>query len=443
MDADRVRADVERLLRVARERTHALLEPLGERDVHDQFFTFLSPVVWDLGHVGNFEELWLLRQLDGRPAHDPGLDDLYNAFENPRWVRGELPILTRDEALPYLADVRAEALELLRSLPVDDHDAPLTLDGAVHRMLAQHESQHQETVLQALDLRADLVPYAPATPRPAPVTRVVDDTERVEVPAGPFELGTDSRHATYDNERPAHVVDVPRFWIDRFPVTNRRWAAFVADGGYARPEHFSERGRAWLAEEGHVAPQGWHRASDGEWHVRRFGHDLVLDPREPVQHVSFFEAEAFARWAGARLPTEVEWEKAARWDPATGASRRFPWGDGGVTPARANVGLQHFGPRPVGAHPTGASALGVEQMAGDVYEWTTSPFEGYPGFVAFPYPEYSEVFFGGEDYRVLRGSSWAIAAPIARATYRNWDHPYRRQVFAGLRLAHDTAEGSS
>ncbi len=431
-------AEVRRAVRAAlddgRRRTRALVDRLSHEDVHQQFHEFLSPVVWDVGHIGNFEELWLLRRVDDRPAHDPKLDQLYNAFENPRWSRGELPLLTADEAWPYLEQVRREALALLDRVDVDPDADPLLADGYVHRMIAQHESQHQETILQSLDLREAGTAWD-LTPAPDGQAPSVDDTERITVEGGPFVLGTDRMRWTYDNERPAHTVEVATFTMDRFPVTNRRWAAFVEAGGYDAREHWSERGWQWRADFGAEAPQGWTRV-DGDWRVRRFGRLVALDPAEPVQHVSFFEAEAFASWAGGRLPTELEWEKAASWDPATAAKRRYPWGDEPPTAERANVGLRHFGPLPVGSLPAGRSAYGFDQLAGDVYEWTTSPFEGWPGFTAFPYPEYSEVFFGG-DYRVLRGSSWAIGAPMARATYRNWDHPYRQQLFAGLRLCWD------
>jgi iron(II)-dependent oxidoreductase len=157
-----------------------------------------------------------------------------------------------------------------------------------------------------------------------------------------------------------------------------------------------------------------------------------------VQHVSFFEAEAFARWSGGRLPTEAEWEKAAAWDPAARRARTYPWGEAPPGPEHANLDQTAFGPAPVGSFPAGASAYGAEQLLGDVYEWTTSPFTGYPGYSTFPYPEYSEVFFD-QGYRVLRGASWATAAWVARATFRNWDYPRRRQIFAGLRLAWDLA----
>ncbi|HEV8653864.1 MAG TPA: SUMF1/EgtB/PvdO family nonheme iron enzyme [Actinomycetes bacterium] len=249
-------------------------------------------------------------------------------------------------------------------------------------------------------------------------------------------MGTDDRTAAYDNERPAHRVDVPTFAIDRFPATARRFAVFVAAGGYDRPEYWTEAGWVWRQETGHATPQGWLPDGSGGWLVRRFDHVLPLDPREPVQHICHHEAEAFARWAGGRLPTEAEWEKAATWDPEAARSRTYPWGETSPGPAHANLDHGAWGPAPVGSYPAGASAYGVEQLLGDVYEWTSSPFTGCPGYTTFPYPEYSEVFFGG-DYRVLRGASWATSRWVARATFRNWDHPQRRQLFSGVRLAWD------
>lgn len=428
-----IRADLDD----GRRRTLGLLAPLDDEQVHRQHDRIMSPLVWDLGHVGNFEELWLLRAVGGRRPIDPALDRVYNPFDNPRWIRGDLPLLDRGEATAYIADVRADGLRILRDEVEFAPDAPELLHhGYVYSMVVQHEAQHQETMLQTLDLRSRADPYPPAARRNRRRPRPVDDEERVLVPAGPFTLGTDDRTAAYDNERPAHTVDVPAFAIDRFPVTNRRYAAFIADGGYDRPELWSEQGLDWLRELGERRPQGWIADGDGVWYVRRFHHVGVLDPREPVQHVCFHEADAFARWAGGRLPTEAEWEKAARWDPRTRRSRTYPWGDAPPTPAHVNLDQRGWGPAPVGSYPRGASGLGVEQLLGDVHEWTSSRFRPYPGYRTFPYPEYSEVFFDG-DYRVLRGSSWATSSCVARATFRNWDHPVRRQIFAGIRVAYD------
>jgi iron(II)-dependent oxidoreductase len=245
-------------------------------------------------------------------------------------------------------------------------------------------------------------------------------------------MGTNSRAWTLDNERPAHLVDVPPFFIDTHPVTNGAFAEFVADGGYERPHWWSADGWRWRQEAMLAAPAFW--AGDGRgWTVHRLGMVEDVDPSQPVQHVCWYEADAYARWRGARLPTEAEWEKAASWSP-DGHKRVWPWGDEPPGPEHANLGQRRWGPAPIGTHPAGASAWGVHEMIGDVWEWTASDFHGYPGFESFPYREYSEVFFGPE-YKVLRGGSWATDPVAMRCTFRNWDYPIRRQIFAGFRCA--------
>jgi iron(II)-dependent oxidoreductase len=156
----------------------------------------------------------------------------------------------------------------------------------------------------------------------------------------------------------------------------------------------------------------------------------------PVVHVCYWEADAYARWAGKRLPSEAEWEKAALWDPGAGVARPWPWGEQPPTSQHANLDQLGFAPAAIAAYPAGRSAYGVEQMVGDVWEWTSSDFLAYPGFVAYPYDDYSKIFFGS-DYKVLRGGSWATRPGVARGTCRNWDYPIRRQIFAGFRLAAD------
>ena len=465
-DTDLLKSRLAAALDAGRRWTHRLLDPLDDDTMHRQFNRIMSPLVWDYGHIGNFEELWLLRGLGDRSQHDPDLDRVYNPFDNPRWVRADLPLLHRPAATAYTAEIRADALRLLEATDLDP-DVPLLADGFVYHMVIQHEAQHQETMLQALDLREHttevdaeevtdrddprLALYLPARARRLAEPRPVDDEAVVVVPGGPALIGAgpasevpahagpaarEAAVAAYDNERPRHTVDVPAFAIEVFPVTARRYAAFIADGGYAQDRWWSDRGREWRQETGHSAPQGWLRAADGSWLVRRFDHVGPLDPRELVEHVSFFEAEAFAAWAGGRLPTEQEWEKAATHDPAADRPRPFPWGDAAPTGRLANIDRALWGPSLVGSYPDGASALGVEHLLGDSYEWTSSGFDPYPGYTTFPYPEYTEVFLGG-DWKVLRGASWATRPSVARATFRNWDHPYRRQIFSGIRVAYD------
>ncbi|MEL7207588.1 MAG: SUMF1/EgtB/PvdO family nonheme iron enzyme, partial [Actinomycetota bacterium] len=264
----------------------------------------------------------------------------------------------------------------------------------------------------------------------------VDDVDagEIEIPAGRHRIGVDRHDApwAFDNELAAHEREVAAFAIDRTPVTNGRFEQFIEADGYRRDELWSEAGRRWRDEAGLVAPQFWGR--DGSTRtVIRFGRTVELDRREPVQHVCWYEAEAFAAWAGKRLPTEFEWEVAASVTP-DGDKRRHPWGDAGAGELPANLGQLEDGPRPVGSNPAGRSPWGCDDMLGDVWEWTASDFAPYPGFAAFPYREYSEVFWG-DGLKVLRGGSWAVDPVAVSTTFRNWDLPIRRQIFAGFRCA--------
>ncbi len=418
-------------LETARRRSLDILDPLDEDSLRRQHSPLMSPLVWDLAHIGNFEELWLLREVAGAAAIDPSLDDMYDAFRHPRPNRPALPLLGPAEARRYVADVRARVVDTLDRFDPGRPDQPLLADGFVYGMVVQHEHQHDETMLATVQLMAD-PGYRPLAPPPPAGSRVDGD---VLVPTGPFTMGTDDEAWAYDNERPAHQVDLPAFRIDAAPVTNGRYVEFVADGGYDEPRWWTDGGWAWRNKAGLRAPEFWRAEGGGRWSRNRFGwrEDLPLD--EPVQHVCWYEADAYARWAGGRLPTEAEWEKAASWSPE-GVKRRWPWGLDEPTAERANLGGHHFGPAPVGAYPAGVSGYGCHQMIGDVWEWTSSDFEPYPGFVTFPYREYSEVFFGS-GHKVLRGGSWATSPLAVRTTFRNWDYPIRRQIFAGFRCARD------
>jgi len=280
----------------------------------------------------------------------------------------------------------------------------------------------------------DLI-YEPAYRHATPREILPPDTPMVIVPRGPFPLGAHGLVEAYDNERPVHWVEVDDFWIDTAPVTNGEFLKFIERGGYERHEWWSREGWEWREEEGALYPGGWRRAVGG-WEDVQFGRVEPLVPTRPVQHVSWYEADAYARSVSKRLPAEVEWEKAAAWDPELRITRRYPWGDAPPDTRRANLDTRTFAPAPVGAYPAGRSFYGCHQMIGDVWEWTASEFGPYPGFEPFPYPEYSAVHFE-KGYRVLRGGSWATSSIVARNTFRNWDLPRRRQIFAGFRCAKD------
>ncbi len=419
----------------ARERTWTLVDPLSDADLTGAVTDYLSPPVWDLGHMANFEERWLVQHFLECGELRDGFNDIYNAFKHARKDRPKLRLLDRDGVRTYMAEVRDRTRQVLAELD-GDCDPRYEEDLFLHWMLVPHEHQHQETLLQTIQMRGH-ERYKPAAVRALPAPKEPLQRGWILVPEGRFRMGTDHVAGVYDNEAPAHDVDVPEFRIARYPVTCGEYLAFVEGGGYEEPEHWSERGRDWLTGTDHHAPLHWHQV-DGTWHRRDVRGSVPVEAvaDEILCHVSFFEAEAYASWLGVRLPTEAEWEKAARWNPDHGVTGRNPWGDPAADTQRANIDHLSWGPSRIGSHPDGASPLGVEHMIGDVWEWTSSGFEAYPGFEAFPYDEYSKVFFGG-DYRVLRGGAWAARAGCSTGTFRNWDHPYRRQIFAGIRLARD------
>jgi iron(II)-dependent oxidoreductase len=419
-----------RELASSRTRSLALLEPLDEHDLTRQVSPLMSPLVWDLAHIGNYEELWLLREVAGVAPLRPEIDRLYDAFEHPRAERPSLPILGPADARRYLSRVRSEVLDVLDRTPLEGR--PLVQDGFVFGMVVQHEHMHDETILATLQLRGGPRTLPPDVPLPA--GRPVPPHDDVLVPDGESVQGAATDPWALDNERPAHRVSLPSFRIDRVPVTNAMYAAFLEAGGYRDPRLWDPRGWEHLQSSGRRAPMTWGPDGAGWWTCTRFGETVPVEPDAPVEHVCWYEADAYARWAGRRLPTEAEWEKACGWDPEAGHLRRFPWGEQDPTPELANLGQRASRPAPVGAYPAGASAYGVEQMVGDVWEWTSSGFDPYPGTRAFPYREYSKVFYGG-DFRVLRGGSWATHATAVRTTFRNWDLPVRRQIFSGFRTA--------
>jgi iron(II)-dependent oxidoreductase len=353
----------------ARARTLALVAHLDDAQLERQFDPLMSPLVWDLAHIAAYEDLWLAHRLAGAPILHPELAARYDAFETPRAVRGEIALLDAQGARAYLRAVRE------RTLAAMDVKGS---DRTVHEMVLRHELQHTETMRQAMRLGGLLAPGDPAL-------EAIDGANGwIDVPAGTFAMGAPEGVFSYDNERARHDVEVGPFRLARRPISNATWLRFSEGGGYQRREWWSDEGWAWK-EDYDIT-----HCPDAET-----GH-----PDAPVCHVSWFEADAFARSCGARLPTEEEWERAATWTQGTH----------GVKDALAGLG--------------------------QVWEWTSSWFDGYPGFVAHPYREYSEVFFGAT-YRVLRGGSWATDPCVCTTTFRNWDLPERRQIFAGVRLATD------
>ncbi|ORT57272.1 ergothioneine biosynthesis protein EgtB [Streptomyces sp. CB03238] len=431
-DPEKLRRRALDALTTARARTALLTSCVDDNELTAQHSPLMSPLVWDLAHISNQEEQWLWRAVAGRAALRPEIDSIYDAFEHPRATRPTLPLLAPAEARAYASDVRDRVLDVLERTPLEG-GRPLVDAAFAFGMVAQHEQQHDETMLITHQLRPG--PAALDAPEPPPGPGTAGLPAEVRVPGGPFTMGTSAEPWALDNERPAHARVVPEFFIDTVPVTNGAYMAFIADGGYRDERWWAPEGWAQIREHGIGAPLFWRREG-GQWLRRRFGVVEPVPEDEPVLHVSWYEADAYARWAGRRLPTEEEWEKAARHDPASGRSLRYPWGDEDPTPEHANLGQRHLRPAAAGSYPAGQSPLGVRQLIGDVWEWTSSDFLPYPGFVAFPYKEYSEVFFG-PGHKVLRGGSFAVDPVACRGTFRNWDLPVRRQIFSGFRTARD------
>jgi iron(II)-dependent oxidoreductase len=410
-------------LEEARARTLGVLAPVPDAAQRVQVSELMSPLCWDLAHIGHFEELWLVRELTNAPPTNAAYDDVYDAFRYPRRDRPSLDILDARGARAFDAAVRERVLDVLDRIELDADDR-LLRDGFVYGMVVQHEHQHDETLLATLQLMDEFAhPDADGAGGASTPPRCDAVPHDVLIPGGRAELGTDDDAWAYDNERPRHVVELPPYRIDTTAVTNAAYAEFVDAGGYDDPAHWSEAGWGWRKEADLVAPQFWTHDGDGGWLRRRFGRTEPLPGDEPVQHVCWYEADAYARWSGARLPTEAEWEMAARGTAVAGANL---W----------RAGAHRFAPGPVGTTADVVSERGVRGMLGGVWEWTSSDFHAYPGFRAFPYREYSEVFFGPE-YKVLRGGSWATHPTTTRTTFRNWDFPIRRQIFAGFRCARD------
>ncbi|HET8863734.1 MAG TPA: SUMF1/EgtB/PvdO family nonheme iron enzyme [Solirubrobacterales bacterium] len=373
----------------ARRRTYELIGSLDDERLNHVYSPILSPLAWDLGHIANFEELWLVQTIGEREPLHGELGRFYDAIENPRRSRGELPILRDAELRSYLADVRERTLEVLDEVDIGPGvEDPLLREGFVYEMLLAHELQHNETMLQLLqmvdgyELPTSLHPPADVSEFLHPYGGKSSDTpplgsrlglETIEIAEGEYEIGALPTGFAYDNERPRHTVELAPFEIDRTPVTNGAYIAYMEETG-AKPPLY------WEGD----AESGWVSAARGS-------HEPV-DSAQPVIHVSWEEADAFARWAGKRLPSEREWEVAHT--------------------RLAGVGY--------------------------AWEWTSSDFLAYPDFEAFPYREYSEVFFGDE-HKVLRGGSWATAREVMRPSFRNWDLPQRRQIFSGFRCVRDVA----
>lgn len=442
-----------RLLKDARRRTLELVADLSDEQMIGPRLSIVNPPLWEIGHVAWTQEFWTLRHLGGGKPLVEGADALYNSTDVAHDTRWELLLPSREQTLSYMETVLSHVADALGARELSPEDIYF------HLLVLFHEDMHGEALAytrQTLGYPApklssmivtDKLPHGGALPGDA------------EIPGGTFMLGAAPGGLfVFDNEKWAHPVDIAPFSIARAPVTNAEFAAFVDDGGYRRRKFWSEDGWRWIESGGAPAldrsfskffnreqkygsdsspdktehPVYWKKEANGRWLQRIFDRYVALEQDLPVIHVNWYEADAYCKWAGRRLPTEAEWEMAAAVEPPPSQfKRKFPWGDETPTPERANLDGRALGLLQVGALPEGDSAFGCRQMIGNVWEWTASDFQAYPGFVVDPYKEYSKPWFG--THKVLRGGCWATRARLIRNTWRNFYTPDRRDVWAGFR----------
>ena len=426
--ADRLSADqlVEALLDARRVELE-LLDGLSDAQMLGTRQHFVEPPIWEMGHVGWFQEYWLLRHLDGVAPLLPRGDDIYDAFHVAYTQRWDHAFPTRRATLDYITEI------LRRSVGRLESREPSAADAYFYTLTALHEDMHAENL--AMIRRTLSYPLPPLSlldpPAAAPPIDPSYRPHDVVVPGGTFMLGASPAEPfVFDNEKWVHPVTVAPLRMATTPVTNAEYAAFVDDAGYRRRELWSRRGWDWRRREGALHPLFWIPAGN-DWLECRFGVESALPPWHPVTHVNWYEAEAWCRWAHRRLPTEAEWEMAATLDPVTGRKRRFPWGDTPPDPGHANLDYRAGGTVDVRALPAGDSPVGCRQMIGNVWEWVDDTFGPYPDFACDPYREYSEPYFGKR--KVLKGGGWTTRSRLIRATWRNFFVRHRRNVLAGFR----------
>lgn len=421
------------MLQDARQRTYELVDGLSAEQLMGPRMGTINPLRWEIGHVAYFYEYFILRGLYGEESilgneRADALYDSINITHNDRW---DLPLLSLDETKAYMQGILDKLSERLPD------DLANETDSFIYQFGVFHEDMHTEAFIWGRQSLAYPTPNFANSIDARKLRSAGAHAGFVDIPGGKFQLGAAADAAfMFDNEKMAHDVDIKPFSIAKSPVTNAEFAEFVAAGGYRNDAYWCEDGLKWKTDNKSQHPGYWINGDDGQWFMRRFDQTLLLPANEPVVHITWYEAEAYCRWAGLRLPTEIEWEVAALGEANDDGSlsynkRRYPWGDRYPTDDQCNLDGRALGCVDVAAHAGGDSAFGCRQILGNVWEWTSDTFQPYPDFSADVYTEYSTTLFGNT--KVLRGGAWSSRSRMLHGTYRNFFEPHYWSIFSGFR----------
>jgi len=411
----------------ARKRTLELVAGLDAQQIIGPKLDIVNPLLWEIGHTAYFHELWTLRHLDAKAPFLENADELYDSISIAHDDRWQLPLLSLEDTMTYMQQVLDAEVERLRNRTVTAQDVYLT------RYALFHEDMHTEAYTYS---RRTLQYPAPVFSDSVLADKRYDagplDGD-VEIQGGRYFLGAkEDTEFCFDNEKWQHPVNIEAFAIARAATSYQQFAAFVDDDGYQNRQYWDRQGWDWLQQNKLQLPNGWKKDEKGNWLLREFDQWQPMRPHAAVIHISWYEASAWCRWAGRRLPTEAEWELAASGSYENmNEKRKYPWGDEAPNERHVNMDSRAMRTIDVAALPEGDSAYGCRQMLGNAWEWTADTFKPYPGFVADMYQDYSQPLFG--QTKVLRGGAWATRSRLIRNTWRNYYAAERNDVFAGFR----------